>query len=157
MTVARSRSSTILLVMVAIAVAPAHADDGAVAAWILAQGGKVRVSGDSREIRSTAALPTGSFAIDGVNLTGTLTHPRDLERLRSLRLRSLTLPGTMWNPVCCGALGNVDDSDLIAAIAEMHTLEELHLSHHFMSVFKGIRIFDHAIKKLSGLGCFCCW
>ena len=126
--------------------------DTQAAVWILAQGGTIRIEGSGEQIRSTADLPPGPILIREAVLTGVLVHPRDLERLSTLRgLRSLTLPGTMWNPVCCGKLGNADDSDLIAALAGIESLESLHLSHHFVSVFKGIRVFDHAIEKIAPL------
>ena len=120
-----------------------------VAVWVLNQGGTLILHGGQGEIRASAELPDGPFQVREIVLTGTLVHPRDLERLHPLRnLKTLTLPGTMWNPVCCGALGNTDDSDLLAHLAVLESLESLHLSHHFLSVFKGIRIFDHGIEKL---------
>ena len=129
-----------------------HSDDTEAAVWILAQGGKIRIEGGREEIRSTADLPPGPILVREAVLTGALVHPQDLERLSALRgLRRLTLPGTMWNPVCCGTLGNADDSDLIAALAGIGSLESLHLSLHFVSVFKGIRVFDHAIEKIAPL------
>ncbi|MCY4535957.1 MAG: hypothetical protein OXB91_11380, partial [Bryobacterales bacterium] len=128
-----------------------QSDDRRAAVWILAQGGTVRIEG-GEQIRSASDLPRGPILVREAVLTGVLVHPRDLKHISSLRgLRSLTLPGTMWNPVCCGTLGNVDDSDLIAVLAGMESLESLHLSHHFMSVFKGIRVFDHAIEKITAL------
>ena len=127
-------------------------DERQAAVWILSQGGTIRLEGSREEIRSAIDLPRGPLSVREAVLTGTLVHPRDLERISALKgLRRLTLPGTMWNPVCCGTLGNVDDSDLIAALAGMESLESLHLSHHFMSVFKGIRVFDHAIEKITSL------
>ena len=141
-----------LLLIGQSAVAQQQLDDRQAAVWILAQGGAVRIEGSGAEFRSAADLPHGPLKVREAVLTGTLVHPRDLQRISALRgLRSLTLPGTMWNPVCCGTLGNVDDSDLIAALAGMESLESLHLSHHFVSVFKGIRVFDHAIEKLGVL------
>ena len=126
-----------------------QSDDTDAAVWILAQGGTLRIEGSGEQIRSTADLPPGPILVREAVLTGALVHPRDLERLSALRgLRRLTLPGTMWNPVCCGTLGNADDSDLIAALAGIESLESLHLSRHFVSVFKGIRVFDHAIEKM---------
>ena len=123
-----------------------------VASWVLSNGGKLSLHGIAGEFRHAADLPAEGFEIREIVLTGTLVHPRDLERLAPLaNLRSLTLPGTMWNPVCCGKLGNVDDSDLLESIAGLKSLESLHVSHHFMSVFKGIRIFDHGIEKIKSL------
>ena len=153
------RSRSILLVVALLqavlasaASASQHAAERAAAVWVLTNGGRVSLHGVDGAFRSADDLPGAPFEIREVILTGTLVHPRDLKRLGSLRsLRSLALPGTMWNPVCCGKLGNVDDSDRLESLAGLESLESLHLSHHFMSVFKGIRIFDHGIEKITSL------
>ena len=143
--------------LLAIAVVgPVHAGDPQlerrVAAWALAKGGRVLLHGAQRPLTSAVELPDSELSIHSIDLLGTLISPAELSRLQGLSdLRELTLPGTMWNPVCCGPQGDMDESDELANLAGLTSLESLHLSHHFHSIYKGVSIFDHAIEKISSL------
>ena len=150
-------SAGYLLVLAAAMAASAadlrsEATEERVAAWAISKGGSVVLHGSSEPISAVTQLPAGEFRIHTINLLGTLVEPKELARLRGLGdPRALHLPGTMWNPVCCGAQGKIDVSDELGHLAGLTSLESLHLSHHFHSIYKGISIFDHAIEKIAPL------
>ena len=151
------------LLVLAAAMAASAADvrpeatEERVAAWAISKGGSVTLHGpeehgSTEQISVVTELPAGDFRIHTINLMGALVEPKELARLDGLAdLRALHLPGTMWNPVCCGAQGKIDVSDEIEHLAGLTSLESLHLSHHFHSIYKGISIFDHAIEKIAPL------
>ena len=101
--------------------------------------------------RQAAARRSGEPAgrnpqITGVDLTGTQITPPDLKRLSDLaELRELFLPGPMWNP---NAGSKLDANDELADLKDLHKLERLQFSLHFLT---NINIQDKGVALLSGL------
>src|SRR5687767_9126268 len=76
----------------------AAAGDRDLAQWIIRQGGQVMLNG-GKPIGALADLPDGDFQITGVDLYGTPTVPKDLERLSALtELRELYLNSKTYSP-----------------------------------------------------------
>src|SRR5690242_912508 len=124
----------------------AQTSDRATAEWVLHQGGRVMVNGDRRPLTDLADLPDGNLQITGVDLTGTQITPPDLKRLSGLtELRELFLPGPMWTP---GAGSKLDANNELADLKELHKLERLQFSLHFLT---NINIQDKGMALLSGL------
>ena len=124
----------------------AQTSDRSVAEWVLRQGGRVMVNGDRRPLADLASLPERNLQITGVDLTGTQITPPDLKRLSHLaELRELFLPGPMWNP---NAGSKLDANDELAYLKELHKLERLQFSLHFLT---NINIQDKGVALLSGL------
>ncbi|MGH9853384.1 MAG: hypothetical protein ACREBD_26385, partial [Blastocatellia bacterium] len=77
----------------------ALASEREIAEWVIRQGGRVILEGDRQPIADVAQFPAGEIRITGVDLTGTLIDPKDLEKLSGLtHLKELYLPGPIWNP-----------------------------------------------------------
>ncbi|MEO8268441.1 MAG: hypothetical protein ABI557_01900, partial [Aureliella sp.] len=73
--------------------------DRQVAEWVILMGGTVHVEGRNERNTELSDLPANDFRLDLVDLVGTNILPQDLQRLIGLsRLRTLSLPGPMWNP-----------------------------------------------------------
>ena len=116
------------------------------------KGGSIALHPDALMVWTIAELPGHDFRLQSVNLVGTLVEPRELARLRGLpNLKELYLSGTMWNPVCCGPQGKMDESDELRNLSGLISLEKLHLTHHFHSTYRGIHVRDHAIEHLAPL------
>src|SRR5262245_22532024 len=102
---------------------PARAEplDRSVAEWAILMGGSVRLEGRLDRIRRVTELPAADFQLELVDLVGTNIFPPELQRLTGLtRLRTLNLPGPMWNP---GAGATIDYSRDLRHIAGIGTLE----------------------------------
>src|SRR4051812_35354634 len=56
------------------------AGDRDTAEWVIRQGGRVILSGNRTTLRTLRDLPAGDLSVTGVDLTGTLIEPKDLER-----------------------------------------------------------------------------
>src|SRR5437588_10860453 len=54
------------------------------AEWAIRQGGRVMVNGNRTAVRNLWDLPAGELRITGIDLTGTLIDPKDLERIAGL-------------------------------------------------------------------------
>src|SRR5689334_14521900 len=88
---------TVILFCVSLAMAMAPERD--IAEWVIRQGGRVILEGDRHPIADVVQLPAGELRITGIDLTGTLIDPKDLEKLSGLaHLKELYLPGPIWNP-----------------------------------------------------------
>ena len=68
--------------------------DRRVAEWVLSLGGSVRVKGGDREIKATAELPKGRFALSDLSLQKTPVTDDDLARLRGAEVAKLDLGET---------------------------------------------------------------
>src|SRR5581483_4152586 len=80
-------------------------------------------------------------------LVGTNINPPELVRLTGLtRLKSLTLPGPMWNP---NAGANTDYSKELKHIAGIRSLEELKFSDTYL---ESIKFEDAGIEAITALG-----
>src|SRR5262245_37974968 len=94
--------------------------DRQVAEWVILMGGSVRLEGQEPRIREVTELPASDFHVELVDLVGTNISPPDLARLTGLtRLKSLNLPGPMWNP---SAGARTDFSRELRHVAGLRTL-----------------------------------
>lgn len=75
------------------------ASDRDAAEWVIRKSGRVMVNGDRRPLAQLAELPGGDLRITGVDLTGTVLDPKELEKLTGLaEVRELFLPGSAFTP-----------------------------------------------------------
>jgi hypothetical protein len=62
----------------------AFAADRDAAEWVIRKGGHVMVNGGRQPISLLAELPAGTLSVTGVDLSGTVLAPKDLEHLAGL-------------------------------------------------------------------------
>jgi len=121
--------------------------DRQVAEWVLLLGGSVRVVGGQERVREVTRLPADDFQLELVDLVGTNILPPDLKWLTGLtKLRTLNLPGPMWNP-SSGA--TIEYSRNLKHLAGIRTLEELTFSYTYL---ESIKFDDAGIEELAPLG-----
>jgi Leucine-rich repeat (LRR) protein len=121
--------------------------DRQVAEWVLLMGGSVRLEGGSDRIREVTQLPADDFHLELADLVGTNLLPPDLQRLAGLKhLKTLNLPGPMWNP---GAGARTDYSKDLRHLAGLATLEELTFSYTYL---ESIKFQDDGIEAIAALG-----
>jgi len=122
-----------LITTIAIAVAEsvvADERDRQVAEWVVLMGGSVRLEGQRDRVREVSQLPADDFRLELVDLVGANILPPDLKWLDGLpRLRTLNLPGPMWNP-SSGA--DINYSKDLGHVAGLQTLEELTFSYTYL-------------------------
>ncbi len=122
------------------------AADRDAAEWVIRQGGNVRIAGRAAFVRDAADLPAGDITVLAVDLMGTTIDPKDLKRLSGLsELRELLLPAASFNP---GAGSKLDANDEFASLANLHHLEKLWFSLHFLSE---IHVEDKGLAHLKDL------
>src|SRR5450432_1020272 len=136
-----------LLLIVWIATFAAFAaSDREAADWVIRKGGRVMVNGGRLPVAGLAALPPGPLQITGVDLTGTVLDPKELEHLAGLdRVRELYLPGSAFTP---GSGSKLDGNAELKAIAGMKELQRLQFSLHFLPYFN---LTDAGLATISGL------
>ncbi len=121
-------------------------NDRAAAEWVIRSGGNLRIAGHPGIVRDAADLPPGDITVVAVDLMGTNIDPKDLKRLSDLsELRELLLPAPSFNP---GAGSKLDANDELAALANLHNLEKLWLSLHFLTE---IHVEDKGLAHLKDL------
>src|SRR3954447_22960615 len=109
-------------------------------------GGSVRLEGQDGRIRELTKLPAADFHLELADLVGTNINPPDLQRLSGLtRLKTLNLPGPMWNP---GAGANLDYSRELRHLASIRSLEELTFSGTYL---ESIKFEDSGIEAIAAL------
>ena len=109
-------------------------------------GGSVRLEGQDERIREVTRLPAADFHLELADLVGTNINPPDLQRLTGLtRLKTLNLPGPMWNP---GAGSSIDYSRELRHIAGIRSLEELTFSYTYL---ESIKFEDAGIEAIAAL------
>src|SRR5262249_37934363 len=87
--------TTVLLATVGALGAP----DREAGEWVIRKGGRVMVNGGREPIARLSDLPAGAFRITGVDLTGTVMEPKELDHLAGLEsVRELYLPGSAFTP-----------------------------------------------------------
>ena len=119
------------------------ASEREVAEWVIRQGGRVILESDRKPIADVTQLPAGEVRITGVDLTGTLIDPKDLEKLSGLiHLKELYLPGPIWNP---GAGSRLDANEQLKSLAGLKNLEKLHFSLHFLT---NVNVQDKGLAHL---------
>src|SRR3954454_17815913 len=124
----------------------AEPPDRQVAEWAILSGGSVLLEGRAERIREATLLPAEDFRLELVDLVGTNILPPDLQRLNGLeRLKTLNLPGPMWNP-SSGA--RIDYSRDLRHIAGIRTLEELTFSYTYL---ESIKFQDDGIEAIAAL------
>ncbi|MFN7544308.1 MAG: leucine-rich repeat domain-containing protein [Acidobacteriota bacterium] len=134
------------MITILMAIGLGLAAERPVAEWVLRQGGRVLVEGQTQFVAELRDLPTGELLVRGVDLYGTIIEPKDLEKLSALsRIRELYLPGPSWNP---GAGSRLDANEELKFLAGLRTLEKLHFSLHFLT---NVNVQDKGLKHLEGL------
>jgi Leucine-rich repeat (LRR) protein len=134
-------------ILAALVILPllANGDERRIAQWIIRQGGQVMVNGGP-PIAALADLPEDDFRITGVDLYGTPTVPKDLERLTGLtELRELYLSSKTYSPSSDKKGEFADES--FQYLAKLTKLEKLHVSLHFLP---HIDISDAGWRHMSG-------
>src|SRR3954451_23338750 len=127
------------------------------AEWVLRKGGRVMVNGDRRPLALLADLPSGPVQITGVDLTGTVMEPRELEHLAGLEhIRELFLPGSAFTP---GSGNRLEANTELKVLSGMKELERLQFSLHFLPYFNvtdaGFATFSN-LSNLKELRCEQC-
>ena len=137
-----------LLVLLVLAALPAWSgawDARSVAGWVLRSGGAVRLAG-GEYLRDLSLLPAGNLTITGIDFTGTLVEPEQLDRISELTsLEELLVPAYMWNE---GAGSRRDSNDLLANLSGLKNLKRFHVSIHFL---EHVQIQDKGLEKIAGL------
>ena len=114
--------------------------------WVIRKGGRVMVNGARQPIALLAGLPPGAIEITGVDLTGTVLEPKELEHLAGLEhVRELYLPGSAFTP---GAGSKMEGNAELKVIGGMKELERLQFSLHFLPYFN---VTDAGFATFSGL------
>ena len=123
------------------------ASDRPVAEWVIRQGGRVFVAGNSQPITDLSGLSKAEpLSLSVVDLYGTIIEPKDLEKLSGLaQLKELYLPGPSWNP---GAGSRLDANDELKFLAPIVSLEKLHFSLHFLT---NVNVQDKGLKYIESL------
>ena len=135
----------------------AFAADRDAAEWVIRKGGHVMVNGGRQPISLLAELPAGTLSVTGVDLSGTVLAPKDLEHLAGLEhVRELYLPGSAFTP---GAGSKLEGNAELKVIAGMKDLERLQFSLHFLPYFNvtdaGFATFSN-LTNLKELRCEQC-
>ncbi len=139
----RTRIASLLALTLPLALSATERETGE---WVIRQGGRLMVDGNRTALRNLSDLPQRDFRITGVDLTGTLIDPNDMERIGALtNLRELYLPGPSWNPASGSRL---DANDQLKYLAGLKNLERLHFSLHFLS---NVNVQDKGLAHLTGL------
>src|SRR6266567_7285915 len=116
------------------------ASDREMAEWVIRWEGRVTLEGVRQPVSDLDQLPAGDLRIVGVDLTGAVMVPSELEKLASLvSLRELYLPGPIWNP----GGGNEDGNPVFKSLAGLTHLEKLYVGWHFNAQ---INIRDNGLR-----------
>src|SRR3954451_7125227 len=116
-----------------------------IADWVIRWEGRVMLQGSRQPITELSQIPPGDIKITGIDLTGAVMLPSELEKLAGLTtLRELYLPGPIWNP----GGGNEDANGVFRALATLTHLERLDFGWHFGAQ---INVRDTGFKHLLGL------
>ncbi len=135
-----------VILALCIASACAYADTQRdLAEWAIRWEGRVYLEGARQPIVDVSQIPSGDIKIVGIDLTGSVLVPSELERLTGLTtLRELYLPGPIWNP----GGGNEDANGVFKSLATLTSLEKLYFGWHFSAQ---INIRDTGFKHLLAL------
>ena len=115
------------------------------AEWVIRWEGTVILEGNRQPVTDLTQLPAGEFKIAGIDLTGSVMTPAELEKLGGLvSLRELYLPGPIWNP----GGGREDANEVFKSLATLKNLEKLQVGWHFSAQ---INIRDEGVKHLLAL------
>jgi len=90
--------------------------------------GRVTLEGNRQRVTDVSQLPADGFEIVGIDLTGAVMRPAELEKLNGLvTLRELYLPGPIWNP----GGGNEDANEVFKIIGGLKHLQKLYVGWHY--------------------------
>ena len=113
---------------------------------MIRQGGRVMIGGARTPVGNIIDLPAGSIEVTGVDLTGTIIEPKELEKISKLiNLKELYLPGPSWNP---GAGSQLNANAELKHLAGLKNLEKLQFSLHFLT---HVNVRDEGIAQIAGL------
>lgn len=122
------------------------ATDREAAEWIIRKHGRVMVNGGRQPLASLGELPKGDLQVTGVDLTGTVLAPNELNNLAGLQhVRELFLPGSAFTP---GAGSRLEGNAELKVIAGFTQLERLQFSLHFLPYFN---VTDAGFANFNGL------
>src|SRR5262245_11585557 len=139
-------------IVAGLSTTPLHAEITAaeerdIALWILRLGGQVMIDGIDRPIGSPFDLPDRDFRILVVDMHGTVTEPKELERLKKLSsVRELYIPARVWSPVSDVKAPLADES--FAYYQGMSKLEKFHAG---LTTLAWLDIGDEGVKRLAPL------
>jgi len=115
-----------------------------IAEWAIRWEGRVTLEGNRQRVTDVSQLPADGFEIVGIDLTGAVMRPAELEKLSGLvTLRELYLPGPIWNP----GGGNEDANEVFKIIGSLKHLQKLYVGWHYSA---SINIRDTGMKNLTG-------
>src|SRR5215475_11740257 len=135
-----------ILPLLSAAIITHAATDRDAAEWVIRKGGRVMVDGARQPIAALSGLPPGAFRVTGVDLTGTVMEPKELDHLTGLEhIRELYLPGSAFTP---GAGSKLEGNAELRVIAGMKDLERLQFSLHFLPYFN---VTDAGFATFSGV------
>ena len=118
---------------------------GELAEWVIRWEGRVFLDGSRQPLTDFSQIPAGDFRITGIDLTGSVMAPAELQKLATLTsLKELYLPGPIWNP----GGGNEDANDIFKTLGGLKSLEKIAFGWHFSAQ---INIRDTGFKHLLGL------
>ena len=105
------------------------------------------VDGVDAPISDPFNLPARNFRIIMVDMHGTITEPKDLERLKKLtEVRELYIPARVWSPVSDVKAPLSDES--FAYYQGMKKLESFHAG---LTTLAWLDIGDEGVKRLAPL------
>ncbi len=123
------------------------AEERDIALWILRLGGQVMVDGSNAPIADPFDLPHRNFRITMVDMHGTVTEPKDLEKLKKLtQVRELYIPARVWSPVSDVKSPLADES--FAYYQGMKKLESFHAG---LTTLAWLDIGDEGVKRMAPL------
>src|SRR2546430_1401935 len=107
----------LLILVVSVTSLASAAGDSGPAEWVIRKGGRVMVNGSREPVSRLADLPRSDFHVTGVDLTGTILDPKELDHIAGLEhVRELYLPGSAFTP---GSGSKLDANAELRAIAGM--------------------------------------
>jgi len=104
---------TFLLLLTTTAVA-FGATQREAAEWIIRKGGRVMVNGSRNPVALLGELPVGDPDVTGVDLSGTVLEPKELDHIAGLEhVRELYLPGSAFTPGAGSKLKQAQDLGIL--------------------------------------------
>ena len=118
-----------------------------IALWVLRLGGQVMVTGVDSPIADPFNLPSGDFRIVMVDMHGTITEPKDMERLKKLTaIRELYIPARVWSPVSDVKAPLADES-----FAYYQGMKNLVTFHAGLTTLAWLDIGDQGVENMAPL------
>src|SRR3954463_15797382 len=132
--------------LLSLSVLALAATDRDAADWVIRKGGRVMVNGGGEPLSHLADLPGSGFQVTGIDLTGTVLDPKELDHIAGLEhVRELYLPGSAFTP---GSGSKLEGNAELKVVAGMKDLQRLQFSLHFLPYFN---VTDTGFAAFSGL------